>query len=67
MMNASMAPQYWVLLLLLLPPFHLEEEALEDPRELAEQTEADATLVTLVLCNVEVIGAAGEPEGRSGF
>ena len=56
-----------VLWLLLLPPFRLEEEALEDPRELVEQTEADATLVSLGLCIVEVIGAAVEPEGRSGF
>lgn len=52
-----------ILLLLLTPLFRLEAEALEEPRELAEQTEATADGATLT---DDAIGGAGEAEGTMG-
>ena len=69
-------PALVVLLLLLglLPPFRLDEEALEEPREFAEQTDATpegarlvvVLTVTFGLCIGEVNGVVGDAEARIG-
>jgi hypothetical protein len=58
-------------MLLLLLPFHLrlEDEALDEPRELAEQTEAtpdDATAIALVALVTEGRGPAGDADSKMG-